>query len=481
MIITRDVINKNITFLDYDLSDNIIEYSYDDISRKVNLYKNYLVSIGCEKGESVLIGYGPGIDQIALFLAICELGLIVIVNDYRTLNNNKFDFIDSKTKILSPIDYFFDYNGVKGEKRELELSFKREFFKKICNNYITIEEVIEFGNYNSNDLVWANSDDILMKCTSSGTTGTPKKVQHTHEFLYNISYRNTQFFDGSIALLFNFNHGSSLATYFIPAMMSPKTAKFCNISRELLDGKNKEIRSDCDKVRFMFKDIDHVMLPYADDLDRMVEIYAFPNITYYTLSPLIEDLLIAQKRKHCKNIISFFGCNETSGPIFINSTKFSDFKTSAYYLIDDYYKIKSFNPLTVYLKEYDNDIDTKDIFEKVDDRFIFKGRNDLIRINGLPISKDYSSYLNDIDPRADFIYDTVYGKIYLAIWSRDKNQQVENTINSINNKLVNVSNGKHEIYKVDFLVRSDFVSGVKLDHELCREYFRNKVSKYAKI
>ena len=36
MIITRDVINKNITFFDYDLSDNIIEYSYDDISRKVN-------------------------------------------------------------------------------------------------------------------------------------------------------------------------------------------------------------------------------------------------------------------------------------------------------------------------------------------------------------------------------------------------------------------------------------------------------------
>lgn len=474
-VITRNVINKNITFLDCDTVDRKETYSYDDISRKVDLYKNYLISIGCKRGESVLIGYGPGIDQIALFFAICELGLIIIVNDYNTLKDNKFEFIDTKTKILSPINYFFDYSN--------SVEQKRSFFKKICDTYITIDEVIAFGNYTPNDLVWATSNNILMKCTSSGTTGTPKKVQHTHEFLYNISSRNTSFFDGSVALLFNFNHGSSLATYFIPALMSPKTIKFYNMSRQLFDSSNTDtrIKASCDKIKSMLNDIDHLMLPYADDLDRIVELYSFPNMNYYTLSPLIEDLLIGQKKKNYKDIISFFGCNETSGPIFVNRINSDNFETAAYSLIDDYYKIKSFNPLTVYLNEYGNEVDTKDIFEEVDNRFIFKGRNDLIRINGLHINNDYSDYLTDFNCRADFVYDTVYGKIYLAIWSTDRNTQVENTINSVNNKLINISNGKHEIYKVDFLLRSDFVSGVKLDHELCRAYFRNKVSKYAKF
>lgn len=472
-VITRDVVNKNITFFDYSTSHNISEYSYNDISRKVDLYKNYLISIGCKKGESVLIGYGPGLDQLALFFAVCELGLIFIVNDYSTLDNGKFDFVDTKTKILSPINYFFDLGGVVEQKRE--------FFKKICDVHITDNEVNESNDYSPNNIIWANSNDILMKCTSSGTTGTPKKVQHTHEFLYNISQRNTLFFNGSVALLFNFNHGSSLATYFIPALMGKKTTNFCNMPRDLFHDENKKIRSSCDKIKAMFKNIDHVMLPYADDLDRIVKLYAFPNLTYYTLSPLIEELLIAQQKKHCKDIISFFGCNETSGPIFINRISSDDFETSVYSLIDDYYKIKSLNPLTVHLKEYGHDINTKDIFDQVGDQFVFKGRNDLIRINGLPIKKDYSNHLSDFPCRADFIYDTVYGKIYLAIWSNDKNEQVENMINSVNSKIINMSNGKHEIYKVDFLVRSDFVSGVKLDHELCRVYFRNKVGKYAKV
>lgn len=467
MIITRDVINKNIIFADYGKNDIPKYYTFNDISLKVDIYKNYLIDIGCKKGESVLIGYAPGIDQIGLFLAICELGLNFVVNDYKTIDNDKFDFIDTKTKILSPIHYFFDYGNFYEKKRD--------YFKKISEKYITIDQIPFNGN--SNTTIWAESSDILMKCTSSGTTGTPKKVTHAHEFLYNISKRNTVFFDGNVSLVYNFNHGSSLATYFIPALMSNNVKEFSNVYAEIFD--------NSEQTEKVFNYVDHIMIPYGNQLEEIIEKYNFPNMTYYTLSSISDKLKGYGKRY--KDIVSIFGCNETSGPIFINRATYNKFETSLYHKIDDYYTIKSYDPLIVNLKEYDIDINTKDIFKVTDDGFKFEGRKDLLRINGLEIGKNYSDLLFKFKGYADFVYDTVYNKIYLAIWLtqlRDdptKYNDAINEINRINEYLNNASNGCHTISKIDFLNKDDFVMGVKLDQEFLRSYFREKVKDYVKI
>lgn len=460
MIITRDVMNKNITFADYGKGDIPKYYYYNDVCKRIDLFKNYLISIGCKKGESVLIGYAPGIDQLGLFFAVCELGLNFIVNDYKTIDDKRFDFIDTKTKILSPINYFFDYGNF--------FEYKRNYFKKISDNYIEWKTIDKFNDDRPNNTIWAESDDILMKCTSSGTTGTPKKVTHTHEFLYNISKRNAVFFDGNVSLVYNFNHGSSLATYFIPALMSDNVKQFSNIFAEVLN--DKIITEN------IFSDVDHLMIPYGNQLEEIIIDYEFPNLTYYTLSSISNEWNSYLGR--FKDIISIFGCNETSGPIFINRISYDNFETSVYHEIDNYYTIKSFNPLIVYLKEYDIDINTKDIFIQKENGYEFKGRNDLLRINGVEISKNYEKLLHN----SDFIYDTVYNKIYLAIWDIgvDRTSDIKQ-IDRINKYLYNASNGSHSISKFDFLDRNDFVTGVKLDHEFLRSYFREKVKDYVKI
>lgn len=456
-IITRNLINKNIIFSDFNESFEEYKYTYDDLSGRIDFYKNYLLSIGCKQGESVLIGYSCGIDQISLVFAVCELGLNFIINDYKILDND-FDFIDTKTKILLPIDYYFDYDNAS--------DFKKSYMSMICKHSITKSDLDDYHNYDKNDLILSNRDDVLMKCTSSGTTGTPKLVQHTHEFLLNISNRNKMFFDGTVGLSYNLNHGSSLATYFLPALFSERVNKFVNMPAHLMrrDGYITHIK-EIDDVIHTF---DHLMVPYENQLNRVLENYDSKKISYYTLTSITP--LLYQKRDRCKDIISFFGCNETSGPLLINRASFSNFRRNVYQKVDDYYEIKSIDPLTIHLKEYGVDLNTNDVFE-IEDGFKFIGRKDLLRINGIEIQSElYDEILESLNIDGSFIYDTAYNEIYLAIW-----EECDIKLKYINSNMNRISNDAHSVSKYAILDKNKFVSGVKLDQELLRCYFRDRI------
>lgn len=462
MLITRDIINKNVLFLDqldYHISE---EYSYEEISLKIDFFKNYLLDLGCKKGESVLIGYACGIDQTALIFAVSELGLNFIVNDYRIdykIVKGNTDFLDTKSKILMPIDYYFDNDTS---------DFKKKYLSKISKRTITKAELSGYNNYGPNHLILATPDDILMKCTSSGTTGTPKLVRHTHEFIYNISKRNSIFFNNTVGIAYNLNHGSSLATYYLPSLTSPEVKKIINLPIHFFRGGAGGYITYVEKVHNILQEFDHLMVPYESQLNRIIESYDLPNIMYYTLSSISQDLY--KKRDRFKDVISIFGCNETSGPIFINRTSFNDFRPDVYYKVDNYYELRSISPLIVFLKEYNIELNTNDVFIPDLHGFRFNGRKDLVRINGINIQKDsHYNILKKHSLDADFIYDTVYNKIYLAIWADTKCE-----IQSINDELVKISDGAHTISKYERLNKDDFVQGVKLDQEYLRCYFREE-------
>lgn len=455
-VITRDIINKNILFSDYN-ENNCYQYTYEDLSNKIDFYKNFLISIGCKREESVLIGYSCGINQIALVFAVCELGLNFIINDYKILDND-FNFIDTKTKILLPIDYYFDYTNIS--------DFKKSYMATICKRSITQDELDNYHNYDKNDLILSKPDDILMKCTSSGTTGTPKLVRHTHEFLLNISNRNKTFFDGTVGLSYNLNHGSSLATYFLPALLSENVNKFVNLSAHLM--RRNGYITHIEEIDNVIKTLDHLMVPYENQLNRILNNYEAKNLSYYTLTSITPTLY--EKRDRCKDIISFFGCNETSGPLLINRSSFVNFRRDVYQKVDDYYEIKSIDPLIVNLKEYQIDLNTNDSFY-IDDGFKFIGRKDLLRINGVAIqSKLYDGILKDMGVNASFVYDTAYNEIYLAVWD-----ECDIRLDDINADMNYVFGDAHRISKYAILDKNKFVSGVKVDQELLRCYFRYKI------
>ena len=472
MLITRDIINKKIVFEDKDpMSSETISsrgYTYDDLCKKIDLYKNFLSNQNCKPGESVLIGYSPSLDQIALFFATCELGMAVIINDY--MRADKFEdwnIVDTKTKIVGPINYFFHYGDDPKNP-------KQQFFNRNCDKCFSIDDVYKSSNFTPNLKILAKETDIVMRCTSSGSTGTPKKVFHTHEFMYNISKRNCMFFDGVVGLAFNLNHGSSIATYFIPSLMSIKVEKYINFNLVLDD----DIQSH-NSIKDRMKDMNHLMVPYFYFLETLLTEHSFPNLSYYTLSPVDPKFKSDINKNKFKDIISFFGCNETSGPIFINKLSSPNFRPERFETIDDHYTIIDNNPLKVLLKEYGTVVNTEDKFDiNEDNSFEFRGKNNFIRINGEFIEKEiYDSIVSEFIEKddSDMIYDTTRGRIYLAIWNDKYKKSLKEKIKKLNDSLLNITHHRHNISKVAILRKNDFVLGVKLDHELLRVYFREKV------
>jgi hypothetical protein len=119
---------------------------------------------------------------------------------------------------------------------------------------------------------------------------------------------------------------------------------------------------------------------------------------------------------------------------------------------------------------YNNTIVTNDIFKLEDNVYTHCGRKDIVKINGeiidyADINKFNSKFLDTY-----LVIDSVTNSIYLASWSK-LNAEAYNEITAFfDNNYKNVV-----INKLATLSKQKFLSGIKVDNELIREYFRNHV------
>jgi acyl-CoA synthetase (AMP-forming)/AMP-acid ligase II len=461
MIITREIINKNIKFKDIidPNTDVVTDYSYQDLSEAIDTCKNLLQkNHNAKPGDSALIATYPGKMQIALIFACMELSITIIVVDYESSSNwEEGEYIDSKTKTLLPITYFIleeDTNQTK----------KYNLFRKICDKVIVLQN--ETLDNTPNSTLWSTKDSTVIRCTSSGTTGTPKLIEHTHEFMYYLISRNRKFFDGSVGLLFNLNHGSSVATYFLPAIMSEKVERMYSIFWTYTS-------------KTIISDVNHIMIPYPHYISRFLanNLSSNSELIVYTLSTIKREWLQLIKDKKIKDVISIFGSNETSGPVLINKATDQYFHESKYKAVDDFYTINLSDKgeFLVTLPYYNKTINTNDTFRFKNDNYYHLGRNDLIRVNGLSVEiVDYQNKTKEyLD--ADLVFDSVRNDIYLAVWTND--DDINNKVQAIDAYLRGKSNNTHYISNHEVLDLNNFVSGVKVDQEKLRDYFRNHATK----
>jgi len=465
MLITRKLINPNIKFHDYGSNlkygTYIKHYNYNDLIQLIDAYKNIFILKGAKPDMNVVIGEKPCIHQIAMTFACAELGLRVTIvgNPYPAGQHHYVKgSINPNLKLLYPIDFYILNENIA------HLDNKHKLFNDIANNTIIASK--EIFDYTPNNLISANESTIFLRCLTSGTTGAPKVIEHTHEFLSALITRNSNFYYGNMGAVANLNHGSSPATYFLPGLVSKNVKHYFNFFCK--DNYLNDILNEYREI------LDHLMLPYTNLIDDIFSSDLVLKKCYiYTLFIIRKEWIEKVKEQKVKDVISIFGSNETSGPIMINQATDIDFSEDTYKQVDDFYQISvnDNNELEVKMPIYDKIVCTNDTVKILENKIKYIGRSNLYRINDLEIDigiyqKEIKKYIN-----ADLIVDTKQNRIYLAIWDLRENLDIIKKIDSL---LKDNSNGLHFITSYECLNYQDFLSGIKLDNEALREHFRNK-------
>jgi acyl-coenzyme A synthetase/AMP-(fatty) acid ligase len=461
-MLTRNFINPNIVYHEYfkDSNDTLQfykSYNFNELCDLIDTYKQSLKSYNLKKGDRVVCGLDPNISQIASIFACWELGLVIAIIDYSRIDKwEDNDYIDPKTKLLLPIDAYITYSSTTWGDR------KQTLFSKLCRNLVNVNAI---SNNKESDVsaFECDSKDNAIICTSSGTTGTPKVITHNHKFLFELAIRNSGNYYGRVGMTHNLNHGSSLATFFLPSLCSKNVTDFYyvhgNVANYVEDLK-----------------IDHLIIPYSHLIDNFFKKNEHKNLSQlniYTLSTLKSEWLTYYKKEKIKDIISIFGSNETSGPVFLNNISDSKFVSNKFFKVDDFYEINlgEDGELLVTLPFYNKTINTNDTFTYVNGYYYHKGRNDLLRINGKEVMKDLYTEMVTKTLNGELVLDTVYQKIYLAVFESYTN--LDHKIQEINKFLESKSGNSHFLSKFKILNKEDFLTGIKLDQELLRDYFRN--------
>ena len=192
---------------------------------------------------------------------------------------------------------------------------------------------------------------------------------------------------------------------------------------------------------------------------------------FFILAALISNVNIQHKYDVTTDVIEsstlrkWIGNTEIGTPIFIRDD------SNRLIEVDDFYTIDIINDRPFMLVPvYDVVGAMDDRYEKLDDgSYNSLGESDLVTINK---KEFYLSYLNSIANKyvrdCNIVHDTVYNKVYLAVWEdqEDLHHKVM--------KLYYQLEDRFEISRFAILDYDLFLINNKLDYEAIRDYFRNK-------
>lgn len=334
--------------------------------------------------------------------------------------------------------------------------------------------------------IYPAENDTCLLCTSSGSTGQPKIVNHTHKFFYDLCSFNWEPLEfkeeDKVLHLVSFNHGSALGIYFLPSLRTCKWHYFSipDFSLTLFDDENWDrFVLFCQKAG-----ITKMQCPFDFSIDYMINAFersetGCPDLTIYILTFINPKWYELVKKGKIKKVISIFGCSETSGPLFLPYVDKDTENFSPNFLG---YPIKGFheisivdNSLHVTIPTYGTTINTEDSLKDMGNGYDFAGKKKLYRIhdteiNVYDIQGIFLSHVTGFHYKdAIILVDEIYNRLYAVT----NNKEIVKHVDDIKESIRVHYNDKIELEELFYIEdMSNFVTGIKPDREKLLNYVR---------
>lgn len=160
-----------------------IRLSYDELNTRCNRLANAFRDAGLKKGERIAFLLMNSVEFMEAYFAAAKIGAVVVPLNWR-LVPDELEFIlkDSGSKYLIFGDEFIETVTelhARGDKTELKHWLQVETEQPLTP-FAESYQAFEDGGAPDEPEIGASGDDVLYIMYTSGTTGLPKGVVHSH-------------------------------------------------------------------------------------------------------------------------------------------------------------------------------------------------------------------------------------------------------------------------------------------------------------
>lgn len=461
-MLAQDLIRKDIELV---YADENITYTSEQIQNTVNYLKHEIYKIldGKTVGKIVYINTADFLLTVAGMRATWELGAAIWLND-----------TDPKVRNLPYFQEF--YKVIDVAINHYEQPYLDDLGRGI--SMLDFDPSVPVDEFLLSLDQSINENTIAYYSLSSGTTGDPKAVAHSHYQTVTISNFLKNYLDlgeQSRPLHYKTLHHSSLFNSFaLPLFNSCKTHYFTN--PHLSQEPEKIINGLCKLMHNLT--ITNFLVPYnwiglfsnvsPVDFKKNLTLCCIIDCDYNNMQALFDNFNV-------KQVVNYFGCSEI-GTMFTSrithhnvkqytSQMFDDVTSYIdYELYDDYVKVK--------WKHQTEWVVLKDKITKEGTRIWFHGRSLTFESNNQKIIlSELEIFLREYLQTSNFtlVPDYKKQKLYLALYNSDDLDIVD-----LNNKIAHNFGQDFVIADWNNFVRASVLIGMKSSLPFLQWFFQNK-------